>query len=143
MKIIVHEKLVLQLVKAFVEKHNIDCDFDYCRTFDVVMGKEFLDYVTGSFEAYKKAGGDISDITWLNAEAARDVGFHITLRSLSLNILAGHSRSACTRGLRMDSRQFAPCQTVPVGSTTCQVARPVAFHPHASYFCYFFRERER
>ncbi|KAJ7769038.1 FAD dependent oxidoreductase-domain-containing protein [Mycena olivaceomarginata] len=46
MKIIVHEKLVLQLVKAFIEKHNIDCDFDYCRTFDVVMGKEFLDYAT-------------------------------------------------------------------------------------------------
>jgi hypothetical protein len=77
MKIIVHEKLVLQLVKAFIEKHNIDCDFDYCRTFDVVMGKQFLDYVTGSFEAYKQAGGDTSDIAWLNAEAARDVGFHI------------------------------------------------------------------
>ncbi|KAJ7364303.1 FAD dependent oxidoreductase [Mycena albidolilacea] len=111
MKIIVHEKLVLQLLKAFIKKHNIDCDFDYCRTFDVVMGKEFLDYVTGSFEAYKQAGGDTSDIT-------------------CLNILAGYSRSTCTRGLRMDSRQFAPCQTVPVGSTTCQVARPVAFHPH-------------
>ncbi|KAJ7485622.1 FAD dependent oxidoreductase-domain-containing protein [Mycena latifolia] len=62
MKIIAHEKLVLQLVKAFIDKHNIDCDFDDCRTFDVVMGEDFLQYVTGSFEAYREAGGDMSDI---------------------------------------------------------------------------------
>ncbi|KAJ7167418.1 FAD dependent oxidoreductase [Mycena crocata] len=71
MKIIAHEKLVLQLVKSFIEKHNIDCDFNYCRTFDVVMGQDFLQYVTGSFEAYKQAGGDMSDIAWLDAEAAK------------------------------------------------------------------------
>ncbi|KAJ7691613.1 FAD dependent oxidoreductase [Mycena rosella] len=71
MKIIAHEKLVLQLVKAFIDKHNIDCDFDYCRTFDVVMGEEFLQYIKGSFEAYKQAGGDMSDIAWLDAETAK------------------------------------------------------------------------
>ncbi|KAJ6595602.1 FAD dependent oxidoreductase [Mycena vulgaris] len=71
MKIIAHEKLVLKLVKAFIDNHNIDCDFDYCRTFDVVMGEDFLQYITGSFEAYKKAGGDMSDIAWLDAESAK------------------------------------------------------------------------
>ncbi|KAJ7126192.1 FAD dependent oxidoreductase [Mycena epipterygia] len=71
MKIIAHEKLVLQLVKGFIERHNIDCDFDYCRTFDVVMGEDFLQYVTGSFQAYKEAGGDMSDIIWLDEETAK------------------------------------------------------------------------
>ncbi|KAJ6612709.1 FAD dependent oxidoreductase [Mycena sp. CBHHK59/15] len=71
MKIIKHEKLVLQLVKAFIDKHGVDCDFDYCRTYDVVMGEDFLQYVTDSFNAYKEAGGDMSDIVWLDAEAAK------------------------------------------------------------------------
>ena len=73
MKIIAHEKLVLQLVKAFIDKHGVQCDFDYCRTFDVIMGQDFYDYVTASFEAYKEAGGDTSDIAWLDAEKAKEV----------------------------------------------------------------------
>ncbi|KAL1701979.1 FAD dependent oxidoreductase [Schizophyllum commune] len=72
MKIIAHEKLVLQLVKAFIDKHGVQCDFDYCRTFDVIMGQDFYDYVTASFEAYKEAGGDTSDIAWHDAEKAKE-----------------------------------------------------------------------
>ncbi|KAL1743246.1 FAD dependent oxidoreductase [Schizophyllum fasciatum] len=72
MKIIAHEKLVLQLVKAFIDTHNIQCDFDYCRTFDVIMGSEFYNYVTASFQAYKEAGGDTSDVAWLDADAAKE-----------------------------------------------------------------------
>lgn len=73
MKIIAHEKLVLQLVKKFISTHQVDCDFDPCKTFDVIMGQDFYDYVTRSFEEYKQAGGDISDIAWLDAAQAQKV----------------------------------------------------------------------
>ncbi len=43
MKIIEHEKLVLQLVKRFIDTHEIECDFDYCKTFDVIMERIFFD----------------------------------------------------------------------------------------------------
>lgn len=72
MKIIAHEKLVLQLVKSFIDKHGIQCDFDCCRTYDVIMGEDFHRYATESFEAYKKAGGDVSDIAWLDADKAKE-----------------------------------------------------------------------
>lgn len=75
MKIIAHEKLVLQLVKNFIQTHNIDCDFVSCRTFDVIMGEDFFNYVTRSFEEYKKAGGDSTDIVWMEAEEAKKVRF--------------------------------------------------------------------
>ncbi|KAF9003170.1 FAD dependent oxidoreductase [Hymenopellis radicata] len=73
MKIIQHEKLVLQLVKKFIDTHNIDCDFDYCKTFDVILGEDFFTYVTESFESYKKAGGDTTGISWYEQEEARKV----------------------------------------------------------------------
>ncbi len=73
MKIIQHEKLVLQFVKKFIDTHNIDCDFDYCKTFDVILGEDFFNYVTESFESYKKAGGDTTGISWYEQEEARKV----------------------------------------------------------------------
>jgi hypothetical protein len=108
MKIIAHEKLVLQLVKSFVEKHNIDCDFDYCRTFDVVMSEEFLQYVTGSFEAYKTAGGDISDIVWLDADAAKKVNFYNFYLPCITETILSFRRHECHQLLeRTNGRQAA------------------------------------
>ncbi len=73
MKIIEHEKLVLQLVKRFIDTHEIECDFDYCKTFDVIMGEDFFRYATTSFESFKRSGGDTAGITWLEQDAARKV----------------------------------------------------------------------
>lgn len=37
------------------------------------MGEEFLGYVTAAFEEFKVAGGDVSQIRWMEAEEARKV----------------------------------------------------------------------
>jgi len=73
MKIIEHEKLVLELVKSFVEKHDVDCDFDYCKTFDVIMGQDFKEYVLKSWESYTAAGGKTGGIRFLEKDEARKV----------------------------------------------------------------------
>lgn len=96
MKIITHEKLVLQLLKEFIETHKINCDFDYGRTFDVVMSDEFLQYATASYEEYKAAGGDTSDIVWLNADEARKV-CNSVISSLNCLILMHSLKYQATR----------------------------------------------
>ncbi|EIM79984.1 FAD dependent oxidoreductase [Stereum hirsutum FP-91666 SS1] len=73
MKILQHEKLVLDKVIDFISTNKVDCDFDLCGTFDVCMGEDFLDYVTNAFEEFKAAGGDASPIRWMESEEARKV----------------------------------------------------------------------
>ncbi|KAF9264490.1 FAD dependent oxidoreductase [Marasmius fiardii PR-910] len=74
-KILQHEKVVLELVNAFVEEKKVECDWDYCKTFDVVMGEEFKAYVEKSFEEYvAKYGtkdGGIEGVRILNEEEAK------------------------------------------------------------------------
>lgn len=70
MKIIDHEKLVLELGKDFIAEHKIDCDFDYCKTFDVIMGEEFQKYVMESWQKYKDAGGKTEGISFLEKDEA-------------------------------------------------------------------------
>ncbi|KAK7056521.1 hypothetical protein VNI00_003077 [Paramarasmius palmivorus] len=73
-KILQHEKLVLQLVKGFIDKYGIECDFDLCKTFDVVMGEEFGEYVKASWEEYVHAhgkDGGVEGVRVLNAEEAK------------------------------------------------------------------------
>ncbi|KAI2731919.1 hypothetical protein CBS147332_1058 [Penicillium roqueforti] len=71
LKIIQDERLVLEKVDEFVKKHNVECDFNLTTTFDVCMTPEFAAYEAESLEAFKKAGGDTSHITFYEGEEAQ------------------------------------------------------------------------
>lgn len=71
LKIIANERLVLEKVDEFVNKHNVQCDFDLTTTFDVCMTPEFAKYEAESFEAYKQVGGDTSHIKFYKGEEAQ------------------------------------------------------------------------
>ncbi|THU85948.1 FAD dependent oxidoreductase [Dendrothele bispora CBS 962.96] len=51
-EILKHEKKVLELVDEFVRTNDVQCDWSLGKTFDVVMGEGFGDYVKGSYEKY-------------------------------------------------------------------------------------------
>ncbi|KAI6865595.1 FAD dependent oxidoreductase [Hortaea werneckii] len=70
-KIIENEKVVFERVAAFVEKHNIPCDFHKTSTFDVCLTTEFAEYEAQSLEAYRAAGGDVSHVKVYHGEEAK------------------------------------------------------------------------
>jgi glycine/D-amino acid oxidase-like deaminating enzyme len=80
-KIIENEKLVFERVAQFVKEHNVSCDFHETTTFDVCLTEEFVKYQAESFEAYKKAGGDVSHVKVYEdpEEARRTTGLHSAL----------------------------------------------------------------
>ncbi|KAJ5178531.1 FAD dependent oxidoreductase [Penicillium coprophilum] len=71
LKIIQDERLVLERVDAFVKEHNVECDFNLTTTFDVCMTPEFAAYEADSLDAFKKAGGDTSHITFYEGDQAK------------------------------------------------------------------------
>ncbi|CZR64558.1 uncharacterized protein PAC_14456 [Phialocephala subalpina] len=71
LKIIANERLVLDRVDQFVKKYNVPCDFQLSSTFDVCMTPEFAAYEAENFEAFKKAGGDVSHVSFTNGEEAK------------------------------------------------------------------------
>lgn len=71
MKIIQNERLVLERISEFVERHNVQCDFHHTTTFDVCMTKEFAKYAAESLEAFKSAGGDVSHVKYFEGDIAR------------------------------------------------------------------------
>ncbi|KAI8962076.1 FAD dependent oxidoreductase [Daldinia sp. FL1419] len=73
LKIIANEKLVFQRIKEFVEKHEIQCDFNPTTTFDVCMTQDFADFNARSLREYREAGGDVSHIKFYEGEEARKV----------------------------------------------------------------------
>ncbi|KAJ5515928.1 FAD dependent oxidoreductase [Penicillium freii] len=72
LKIIQDERLVLERVDEFVKEHNVECDFNFTTTFDVCMTPEFAAYEAESLEAFKKAGGDTSHITFYEGDQAKE-----------------------------------------------------------------------
>ncbi|KAI1101174.1 FAD dependent oxidoreductase [Jackrogersella minutella] len=73
LKIIANEKLVFERVRDFVEKHDVQCDFNTTTTFDVCMTPEFADFNARSLKLYQEAGGDVSHIKFYEGEEARKV----------------------------------------------------------------------
>ncbi|KAL2432379.1 hypothetical protein ABEF95_007123 [Exophiala dermatitidis] len=71
-KILANERLVLHKVDEFVRTHNVPCDFHFTKTFDVCMTPEFADYEAASFNAYKKAGGDVSHVKFYEGAEAKE-----------------------------------------------------------------------
>ncbi|RDW61346.1 hypothetical protein BP5796_11238 [Coleophoma crateriformis] len=71
-KIIQNEKLVLERVDEFVKAHDVKCDFNLTTTFDVCMTDEFAKYEAECFEAYQKAGGDVSHIKLFQGNEAQE-----------------------------------------------------------------------
>ncbi|CZT19602.1 uncharacterized protein RCC_05453 [Ramularia collo-cygni] len=72
-KIIENEKLVLESLAAFVTEHQISCDFQSTKTFDVCLTQEFAEYERESLQAFESAGGDISHVSFYSGEEARKV----------------------------------------------------------------------
>lgn len=58
-------------MKAFVEKHEVSCDFRYATTIDVCLSQEFADQQAESFKAFKAAGGDTSHIKIYEGDVAK------------------------------------------------------------------------
>ncbi|KAI7148449.1 FAD dependent oxidoreductase [Hortaea werneckii] len=56
---------------AFVEKHNVPCDFHKTSTFDVCLTTEFAEYEAQSLEAYRAAGGNVSHVKVYHGEEAK------------------------------------------------------------------------
>ncbi|KAJ5159532.1 uncharacterized protein N7482_006536 [Penicillium canariense] len=71
LKIIANERLVLQKVDEFVNKHNVPCDFNLTTTFDVCMTPDFAKYEADSLQAYQQAGGDVSHIRFYEGAEAQ------------------------------------------------------------------------
>jgi len=72
LKIIANERLVLQKIDEFVKEHNVPCDFNLTTTFDVCMTSEFAAYEAASYDAYKAAGGDVSQVKFYSGDEARN-----------------------------------------------------------------------
>lgn len=72
LEIIANERLVLEKVHEFVEKHKIACDFHFTTTFDVCMTEEFAEYEARSLKAYETAGGDVSHVLFHEGADARE-----------------------------------------------------------------------
>lgn len=70
-KIIENEKLVFERVDEFVKKHHVQCDFHPTTTFDVCLTPEFAAYEAESFQAFQKAGGDVSHVKFYQGEEAQ------------------------------------------------------------------------
>ncbi|KAJ5641659.1 FAD dependent oxidoreductase [Penicillium lividum] len=70
-KILENERVVLEKVREFVQAHNIDCDFNYLRTFEVALTEEFVALLSKSLAAFKEAGGDVSHVRFYEGEAAK------------------------------------------------------------------------
>ncbi|KUJ06814.1 FAD dependent oxidoreductase [Mollisia scopiformis] len=71
LKIIANERLVLEKVDHFVKKYDVPCDFHLTSTFDVCMTPEFAAYEADNFEAFKKAGGDVSHVSFFEGDEAK------------------------------------------------------------------------
>jgi glycine/D-amino acid oxidase-like deaminating enzyme len=69
-KIIANERIVLERVQEFVKKYDVQCDLNVTNTFDVCMSPEFAAYEAEAFEAFKKAGGDVSHVKFYSGEEA-------------------------------------------------------------------------
>ncbi|KAJ5919842.1 FAD dependent oxidoreductase [Penicillium verhagenii] len=70
-KILENERVVLENVRQFVKEHNVDCDFNYMRTFEVSLTEEFTRLLGNSLAAFEAAGGDVSHVRFYEGEAAK------------------------------------------------------------------------
>ena len=61
-KVLDSERVVLERVREFVQKHNVNSDFNYTTTLDVCFNDDFAEYQTQALSAYKAAGGDASQV---------------------------------------------------------------------------------
>lgn len=72
LKIIANEKLVFEKINAFVKKNDVKCDIYPTTTFDVCLTEDFAKYEKDSFDAYVRAGGDVSHVKCFEGEEARE-----------------------------------------------------------------------
>jgi len=70
-KILENEKRVLEDIEEFVKVHNIDCDFNLTTTFEVCFSDKFVNKAADAMEAYKCAGGDVSQVEFYEGEEAK------------------------------------------------------------------------
>ncbi|THU81721.1 hypothetical protein K435DRAFT_844632 [Dendrothele bispora CBS 962.96] len=72
-EILKHEKKVLELVDKFVRTNDVQCDWSLGKTFDVVMGEDFGNYVKGSYEKYAEySGKGIDGVRILDEKEAKE-----------------------------------------------------------------------
>jgi len=72
LKIVANEKLVLERVDDFVRRFDVPCDFNHSTTFDVCLTREFAEYESRSFQEYRTAGGDVSQVQYYDGEEAKE-----------------------------------------------------------------------
>ncbi|KAK7448463.1 hypothetical protein VKT23_013725 [Stygiomarasmius scandens] len=72
-EILKHEKKVLELVDEFIKNNDVQCDWNLGKTFDVVMGEDFGEYVKGSYEKYAQyLSKDIDGVRILAEKEAKE-----------------------------------------------------------------------
>lgn len=69
-KILENERRVLDVIKDFVKVHNIDCDFNLTTTFEVCFSEKFVTEAADALEAYKRAGGDVTQVKFYKGDEA-------------------------------------------------------------------------
>ncbi|KAL1638933.1 hypothetical protein SLS58_008391 [Diplodia intermedia] len=70
-KILENERAVLDEVRAFISANAIACDFHATTTFDVCLTRASAAHASASLAAYRAFGGDVSHVTYHDADAAR------------------------------------------------------------------------
>ncbi|KAM0706892.1 hypothetical protein Q7P35_006222 [Cladosporium inversicolor] len=71
LNIVNNEKIVLDSVRQFVQKHNIDCDFQPKQSFDVCLTQDIAQDELSNVEQYTNAGGSLENIELHSGDAAR------------------------------------------------------------------------
>lgn len=72
LEVLESERVVYDRVAAFVDEHEIDCEFTPCDTFDVCLSDNFTSYASTALEAVKAMGG-AGDVEPTAGEDARQV----------------------------------------------------------------------
>ncbi|KAF4991115.1 hypothetical protein FDECE_14157 [Fusarium decemcellulare] len=95
-KILESEKMVLEIVKSFVEENEVDCDFLYRTTMDVCLSKEFAAYQLKAMESYKAAGGDTSHVqVYRGQEAQAKTGMSNAISAYAWPAASNHPGKLC------------------------------------------------
>ncbi|KAF4460547.1 FAD dependent oxidoreductase [Fusarium albosuccineum] len=95
-KILESEKMVLEIVKTFVEENKVDCDFLYRTTMDVCLSKEFATYQLKAMESYKAAGGDTSHVqVYRGQEAQAKTGMSNAVSAYEWPAASNHPGKLC------------------------------------------------
>lgn len=119
LKIIANERDVFHRIDAFVQKHNVPCDFHPATTLDVCLTPAFADFNAQSLREYREAGGDVSHVTvYEGEEAKRRTGIQETVSAYEWPAGSSHPAKLAqwllAQSIEQGARLFTHCPATKV-----------------------------